>query len=330
MNRRPGKINGLITVAVCMAVTFGCAPAVIPVITEPETTMGQTSVYETSSETSAQGQTLIASDTEGRFLYYRENPAPVFAYNQEYGELIAYCYESGSSHLPYVLSKREADDDSGYTKYIPEFNRSVKVLFDSEYGVWRVFTSPVGAESDPETEWIIYNDREYIVDRAANLRREAAPGAKPRYYSIESGLYYFLDEGGLTLAVDMNGDGATEMLSVIPEGYGKNKTADFSVRLNGEAGFVIEDVLSFSGAYVTDVDEGDDWKEVVFEYRDSKGESVCEIMRYDGNRIRSEILKGSIDCAGNRVIYQRTEETGNIGEAPVTYEVDEYFMFRKT
>ncbi|MBN1891763.1 MAG: hypothetical protein JW780_03210 [Clostridiales bacterium] len=329
MVQRIAKIGICIAVVVLTAFTFGCAA--MPDETWRSEPINTTNIRETttpSPETEATGQTLSVSDTEGTLLTYLDHPAPVFAYSREYSELIAYCYEDGSSHLPYVLGRAD-QASSEYVVYIPDFDRTVNVLFDEEYEIWRVFTSPLGSNSGEATEWVVYSDREHIANRAADLQREVVSGAKPRYYSVESGLYYFFREGGLTVAIDMNGDGSTEMINVFSTDYGKNKTSDCSVRINGEEGFIIEDVRSFSGAYVTDVNDQDDWKEVVFEYCDSSGAAVSEIMRYDGNSIRTEVLRGDVDCAGDGKVYQRTSGSDPSGEETVAYEVDEYFVFRE-
>ena len=329
VNRKMRTLYGIIAVAICATLAFGCHPASGP--GTPKSTTGKESVAvtTTSAESRPAGQTLIVADTEGRLLEYMGNPAPIFAFREGSGELVVYCYESGSSHLPYVLNDGVETNNSARTIYIPEYDRSVRILFDEESGVWRTYTSSVGSNEAAETEWMVYYDREYIEDRTAGLRREAAPGSKPRYYSVESGLYYFFGDGGLTLALDMNGDGATEMVSVISKKQGMEKTGDYSVRFSGEEVFVIGDVSLFLGAYVTDVDETDDWKEVVFEYSDPVGSAVCEIVRYDGNSIRSKSLPGSIDCAGNGIVYQRSEDAGGTIEGSVAYEVDEHFTFRE-
>lgn len=329
MVQRIAKIGTCIAAIALTAFAFGCAA--MSEETWRSETIATTSVHETtitSTETETTGQTLSVSDSEGTLLTYLDDPAPVFEYSREYRELIAYCYEDGSSHLPYVLGK-EDQGSVEYAVYIPDFDRSVSVRFDEEYEIWRVFTAPVGANSGEATEWVVYSDRDYIANRAADLRREVVAGAKPRYYSVESGLYYFFSEGGLTVAIDMNGDGSTEMINVFSTVYGKKKTSDCSVRINGEEGFLIEDVRSFSGAYVTDVNDRDEWKEVVFEYCDSDGFAVSEIMRYDGNSIRTEVFRGDVDCAGDGKVYQRTSGSDPSGGETVAYEADEYFVFRE-
>ena len=245
--RQIRKIGCLCIFVVMIMLAFGCSESPSPTATGSEMT---TSTYPSDpivpTDTVKPGPTLAISDTEGRLLSYHGTPAPVFAYNQEHGELLAYCFEEGSSHLPYVLGGDGEREDPACSLYIPDYDRTVSVLFDSESGVWRVFSESLDSLKVVDSEWIVYNDRAYIADRAADLKREVSEGAKPRYYSVESGLYYFFTDGGLTLAIDMNGDGATEMVNVFATQSKKSKTMDCSVRLNGEEGLVIKGVLSFS------------------------------------------------------------------------------------
>lgn len=326
--RQIRKIGCLCIFVVMIMLAFGCSESPSPTATGSEMT---TSTYPSDptvpTDTVSPGPTLAISDTEGRLLSYHGTPAPVFAYNQEHGELLAYCFEEGSSHLPYVLGGDGEREDPACSFYIPDYDRTVSVLFDSESGVWRVFSESLDSLKVVDSEWIVYNDRAYIADRAADLKREVSEGAKPRYYSVESGLYYFFTDGGLTLAIDMNGDGATEMVNVFATQSKKSKTMDCSVRLNGEEGLVIKGVLSFSGAYVTDIDESDGLREIVFEYENSGGESVSQLIRYDGNSIRSRVFLGSVDCAGDGKVYHRPNNLNGDGDKRITYTVDHLFEF---
>lgn len=324
------KLGLCLVLAAAVTFLFACAPMTI------ETTVTGTTAKSTIIETTEPPltvietvQPLVISDTEGILLTYMGSPAPIIAFNREREELLAYCFESGSSHIPYVLSKGIPTDGTEHTVYIPDFELTATVLFDMQRGVWRIFMSPAGSDSSGETEWAIYTDRASITDWSGDLRRETAPGVQPRYYSVESGVFYLFSEGSLTIAADMNGDGETEMLYVFSENEGKGKTMDCTVRISGEEVFRIEEVLRFSGAYITDVYAGDMYKEIVLEYEDKSGKPVSEIVRYDGSSVRTKVLIGSIDCSGNGSVYLRGDSTGAPDGGTVIYEVDGRFIFKE-
>ncbi len=274
-------------------------------------------------------QPLAISDTEGVLLTYMDSPAPIIAYDREREALLVYCYTRGSSHVPYVINKGIPKDGSEHTVYIPDFDQTATVFFDVSKDIWRIFMAPVGTDSSEETEWVVYNDRVGITDRSAGLRRETAPGVQPRYYSVESGVFYLFNEGSLTIAADMNGDGATEMFYVFSGNEETGETMDYTVRISGEEVFRIEDVLLFSGAYITDVNVSDKYKEIVLEYEDGSGQPVSEMVRYDGSSVRTKVLVGSIDCSGNSRVFLRGEDTGAADGGTVIYEVDGRFIFRE-
>lgn len=329
MSEKWGRIAGILIISTGIAVSSACSE---PVETTSEPTRSSLETVPSETVISSFSETSVPdwfplSDTEGTLLSYADNPAPVFAFDPDADQLLAYCYEQSGSYLPYVVSEAVPADGAPHLLYIPDYDRSYSVLFDREHTVWRVFDLSPGGLAPEGREWIVYYDRVFITERSSELRRESALGSTPRYYSIESGLYYPFRDGGVTLATDMNGDGATEMVNVRSENFGKKVNFDSLVRINGEDGFVISDVSSFSGAYITDTDTSDSRKEVVFEYTDGNGTPVSRIMRYDGNSIRSKVFYGRIDCAGDGKVSVWTEDPENTAGVPVVYIVNDRFEF---
>lgn len=321
----------VIALAVAATFLFACSGPVttgtsIAEPTSQATVTETTRIRPTVTETV---QPLVVSDTEGVLLTYMGSPAPIVAYNRDSGELMVYCFANGSSHVPYVINQGIPKDGSEHKVYIPDYDQTATVFFDVSKGVWRVFMSPIGTASSKETEWAVYIDRWGITDRSDDLRRETTPGVPSRYYSVESGVFYLFSEGSLTIAADMNGDDVTEMFYVFSGNEGTAETMDYTVRISGEEVYRIEDVLLFSGAYITDVNVGDSYKEIVLEYEDGSGQPVSEIFRYDGSSVRTKVLVGSVDCSGDGWVYLRGKDIGaTVGET-VIYDVDTRFIFRE-
>jgi len=310
-------------IAAC-AVLSACTPK----DTSPLTVQGSGSVSATaivvaqpSAEYTLPSTRLLSSDKEGRPLTYLGSPAPIFTYNSENDILLAYCYETGSAHLPYDLSSGLPADGSEHPVYIPDLGIDAWVYFDSGLGIWRVSVSEPGK---PKEECIVYIDDPAITDRAENLRREVQSGAQPRYYAMDNGLYYAYDGKAKEISIDLNGDGTAEKVVFEKSADHVDGTSDFVIRINGELAAELLKVNSMEGAFETDVDANDVFREIAFEYRDASGKPATLLMRYDGNSIRTAVFDAWIDCAGNGTVFLRSEEDGSSAEK---FIADEWFRF---
>lgn len=278
-------------------------------------------VVEPPEESTQPTSRLSASDKESGLLTYMGSTAPIFTYNSENDILLAYCYDSGSAHLPYDLSSGLPVDGSEQPVYIPDLGVDAVVRFDVEYDIWRVFMSGSGST---QTESIVYIDDPLITGMAENLRREALPGSAPRYYAAESGIYYGYDGMTKEISVDLNGDGAAEKIIIDKTADRNDGTADYIVRIDGEEVAEILQAASMEGAFEADVYVNDDYKEIAFEYRDADNNPATLLMRYDGNSIRTAVFAARIDCAGNGNVLLRNEDGGTSSEK---YIADRWFHF---
>lgn len=278
-------------------------------------------VVEPSAESQLPTSRLLASDKEGSLITYLGSPAPIFTYNSENDILLAYCYGTGSAHLPYDLSSGLPADGLEHPVYVPDLGIDAWVYFDSGFGVWRVSVSEPGT---PKKECIVYIDDPAITDSAENLRREVLPGAQPRYYSMDSGLYYAYDGKTKEFSVDLNGDGTAEKVVFEKSADRKDGTSDFVICIDGELVVEILQATSMEGAFETDVYKNDDFREIAFEYRDASGSPETLLMRYDGNSIRTAVFYSWIDCAGNGTVLLRSEDDGI---SPEKFIADQWFHF---
>lgn len=278
-------------------------------------------VSEPATESPLPSSKLIVSDKEGSLLTYLGRTVPIFTYNSENDILLSYCYGPDSAHLPYDLSSGVPADGSEHPVYIPDLGINARVHFDTDFGIWRVFTSVPGT---PETEAIVYIDDPAITGETENLRREVLPGATPRYYSMESGLYYSYDGKAKEISIDLNGDGTAEKVVFEKSADHANGTSDFVIRIDGESAAELLKVDSMYGASETDVYTNDDFREIAFEYRDASNNPTTLLMRYDGNSIRTAVFGAWIDCAGDGTVLLRNEE----GEVSAEkYIADQWFHF---
>jgi hypothetical protein len=278
-------------------------------------------VVEPSTESTQPTSRLLASDKESSLLTYLGGSAPIFTYNSENDVLLAYCYGTSSAHLPYDLSSGVPVDGLEHPVYVPDLGIDVRVYFDSGFEIWRVFVSMPGAS---EMECIVYIDDPAITDRTENLRREVLPGAQPRYYSMESGLYYSYEGKTKEISVDLNGDGTAEKVAFEKNADHEDGTSDFSIRINGEMAAELLQARSMEGAFETDVYANDAFREIAFEYLDATGKPATLLMRYDGNSIRTAVFYAWIDCAGNGTVLLRSEEEGFSAQK---FIADQWFRF---
>ncbi len=312
----------VILIAAC-AVVSACALKKPPLTADATGSVSATAIVvsEPSTENPLPSSKLSASDKEGDLLTYLGSTAPIFTYNSENDVLLAYCYRSNSSHLPYDLSSGVPADGSEHPVYIPDLGIDAWIYFDSGFEIWRVSTSVPGT---PTTESIVYMDDPAITAETENLRREVLIGTTPRYYSVENGLYYSYDGKAKEISVDLNGDGTEEKIVFEKSADHTNGTSDFSIRINGESVAELLKVNSMDGASKTDVFSDDDFKEIAFEYRDASGKPTTLLLRYDGNSIRTAVFPAWIDCTGDGTVLLRDEQ----GEVSTDkYTADQWFHF---
>lgn len=280
-------------------------------------------VSEPPAESILPSSKLLASGSEVSLLTYLGSTAPIYTYNSENDILLVYCYGANSAHLPYDLSTGLPVDGSEHPVYIPDLGIDAFIRFDSEYDIWRVLVSEPGS---PRTECIVYFDDPAITDISENLRREVLPGAAPRYYLMENGLYYSYDGKAKEITVDLSGDGAEERVVFNKSADHGNGTSDYVIRIDGETAAEIVQADSMEGAFETDVLKEDAFLEIAFEYKDKSGNPTTLLLRYDGNSIRTAVFEAWIDCAGDGTVLLRNEEGGISSEK---YMADEWFRFVK-
>jgi hypothetical protein len=278
-------------------------------------------VSEPSSENVLPSSRLLASDKEGSLLTYLGGTAPIFTYNSENDVLLVYCYGANSAHLPYDISSGLPVDGSEHPVYVPDLGIDAWVYFDSGFDIWRVFVSEPGT---PKVECIVYIDDPAITENTENLRREVLPGAEPRYYAMDNGLYYSYDEKTKEISIDLNGDGTEEKIAFEKSADRKDGTSDFVIRINGEIAAELLQAESMEGAFEVDVFTDDAFREIAFEYRDASGKPTTLLMRYDGNSIRTAVFYAWIDCTGNGTVLLRSEN-GDISTEK--FIADQWFRF---
>jgi hypothetical protein len=292
--------------------------------------------------------TLLGNLNDGSFV--RFSGGPLYTYNPSEDVLAAYCYEAGSSHLPYNLTYSAKNDGSVNQFLIPEFNLIVYYYFDTDYGVWRVFDyNPANPAEDNgnseayqwyENEFRVYLDTDDILEYSDQLNRFCYTHCTPRYAAYDEMLYYKpdpvdssnIDKGVYQeIFVDMDGDGKQEKISATPydwtsEGAGLN---NMFISINSVNEIDVQYFNGFIGIYVVDISKDDSYKEVIFEFEYECGYTQNYIIRYDGSKVKYEVFSCIYDIPGNGSILVGDGEFLQTTTANKEFSVDSSFAFKQ-
>lgn len=329
MSRKWKSVWMISTLLFIWASVAACTVDVDPTDISKTESISSDSSSETLTSTSIEESVslLAAQDTEGNLLSYNGRNAPIITYNEDERALLAYCYSSESSHLPYNITCCAKTDGTETAVYLPDNEMNLNVVFDSDFDVWRIYEMISGMKRN---EWIVYYDDDSIVDNAENLRRIMPDGAVPHYFLPEHGLYFPFTEGKMNLTVDMNGNGLEERVTVSYSEGDATVTNAYTLKISGETVTELSGKGSFRGAFVVDIDEQDSLREIVFEYFDRDGCPEALLLRYDGNSVKTFVFAEWIDCTGDGIVILRSEADASCEGEAVAYLVDEYFRFSGT
>lgn len=290
--------------------------------------------------------TLLGDYDDG--YYFQYYGGPLFTYNQAEDVLIAYCYDAGSSHLPYNLTYAAKNDGSVNQFMIPEFNLTVYYYFDTDLGIWRLFdynpeNPPAEGGNSEMSEWNtnefrVYYDTEDILSHSDQLYRFNYAFCTPRYREYDEILFFEADminssnyEDGFKkeISVDMDGDGIQEQIQVVPVGLTSSggEMNNYSISIDGEKKIDVQMCDGLIGIYVTDISKDDSYKEVICEFGYSDGYTENYIIRYDGNQVNHEEFSCIYDIPGNGSVLVGDGQFLQTVTAKKEYSVDSSFTF---
>jgi hypothetical protein len=305
-----------------------------------------TAVTQTTETDKVLSGTLLGDFDDG--YYFQYYGGPLFAYNKAEDVLIAYCYTTGSSHLPYNLTYAAKNDGSINQFKIPEFDLTVYYYFDTDYGIWRLFdynpdTPLIEGGNSEISEWNsnefrVYYDTEDILAHADQLYRFNYSFCTPKYREYDEILFFEADmvnssnyEDGFTkeISVDMNGDGIPEQIKVAPVSLSTSggELNNYSISINGEKKIDVEWCSELIGIYVTDISKEDSYKEVICEFGYTDGYTQNHIIQYDGKEVKQEVFDCIYDIPGDGSVLVGKGQFLQTVVAKKEYSVDSSFAF---